>query len=269
MSNLEAIVIGLIQGITEFIPISSDGHLELAKIFLGLDASNDLTLTLLVHFATLLSIFVVMRRDIAYLLQGIFDKPLSSRQYYMLLLLLSAVPVGVVGLLYEEQINALFQGRLMLVGLLLFVNGFILLLSRLNKHGNGSVTPIKSFLMGIAQTVAVLPGISRSGSTISLALAMGIEREQAARFSFLMLLIPLSGAALLKGIKAFTAEQSLTASVNFVPYTISFVVAFITGMWACKVMFKLVKAAKIDYFAYYCFAVGALAMLYAWWSPAY
>lgn len=258
MSVLEAILLGIIQGLTEFLPVSSSGHIELGKAILGIELENDLLFSLLVHLATVLSIFIVFGKDIWGLLKNLFTFKWNEGNKYIAKLALSALPVMVVGLAFKEQLELLFEGRIVLVGALLICTGFILYLSTLEKEKTRKFKFLDALIVGLAQAVAVLPGISRSGSTIATALALGIDREDAARFSFLMVLVPIIGASLLELPELANIQSSGNAA--FMPLLAGFIAAFVSGYLACRWMLNVVKKGKITYFSIYCFIVGAIAI---------
>lgn len=270
MTTIEAVLLGIIQGITEFLPISSDGHLELGKALLNIQSADNLMFVVLVHGATVLSIIILFWKDILFLLKQLFSFRLNDHTKYIGKLVLSMIPVGLVGLFLEDYVAALFGGRVVLVGVLLILNGFILLASnwRLRPDGNREVSFGDAFLIGIAQSLAVLPGISRSTCTISTALMLGIEKTQAARFSLLMVIVPILGATLLKIKDLLELNNSASGNVSAVaeqpilPYAAGFLAAFLTGLLACKWLVALVKQGKFSYFAYYCFTVGTLALIW-------
>jgi undecaprenyl-diphosphatase len=260
MTLFEAVLLGIVQGITEFLPISSDGHLELGKAFLNIQDADNLLFTILVHGATVLSIIIIFRQDIIHLFRHLFSFQWNDDTRYIAKLLLSMIPIGIVGVFFEDKIAALFTGNVQLVGGLLIINGFILLLSqlRISQQKDRTVSFLDALLIGIAQCVAVLPGISRSTCTISTALVLGIEKKQAARFSLLMVIIPILGATLLK-FKDFLEAPTSTQD-NALPYLVGFIAAFATGLLACQWLVTIVQRGKIAYFAIYCFVIGAIAV---------
>lgn len=262
MTLFEAVLLGILQGITEFLPISSDGHLELGKAFLGIHDADNLMFTILVHGATVLSIIIIFRRDIIFLFRQLFAFTWNNDTRYIAKLLLSMIPVGLVGLFLKDDLETLFNGRVSLVGLFLIINGFILLLSplRLRKNTDGQVSFLDALLIGLAQSLAVLPGISRSTCTITTSLVLGIEKAQAARFSLLMVIVPIVGATLLQ-VKDLL-ESPVAIENNALPYVAGFIAAFITGLFACQWLVSIVKRGQIAYFAIYCFIVGAIALIW-------
>jgi len=244
--------------LTEFLPVSSSGHIELGKAILDVNLEDDLRFSLLVHLATVLSIFIVFGKDIWGLLKNLFTFKWNKGNKYIAQLLLSALPVMIVGLAFKDQLESLFEGRVVLVGAMLICTGFILYLSTLEKQKTRGFKFSDAIIVGLAQAIAVLPGISRSGSTIATALALGIGREEAARFSFLMVLIPIIGASILE-LPELTQMQA-SGSAALAPLIAGFIAAFLSGYLACRWMLAIVKKGKITYFSIYCFIVGTIAI---------
>ena len=260
MSWLEAFILGLLQGLTEFLPVSSSGHLELGGALFGLEDPHDFfTFNIIVHGATFLSVVVVFWRDIYSLIVNFFRFKWNAEMKFALLLVVSAVPTGIIGLLFEEQIESIFEGRVVFVGFMLLVTATLLFMTRFAPKNNKEVTLKSALMIGIAQTLAILPGISRSGATISTALFFGIERGKAIRFSFLMVLIPIFGANFLKILRMSDAAGSATMDVT--PMIIGAVTAFIAGVIACKWMLQIVRKGNISYFSIYCVIVGLTAII--------
>jgi len=259
MTWFEALILGIVQGLTEFLFVSSSGHLEMGSVLLGLESSNNLLFAVTVHFATALATVVVFRRDIGGLVTGLFEFKSNESWRFAWILLISMVPVGIVGVFFQDEIEQFFTGNMLLVGSMLLVTGVLLMFSHFAKIGNKEVTPFRAFLIGLAQAVAILPGISRSGATISAALLLGVDRAKAARFSFLMVIIPIMGAALLKLIE-YVQEPS-ASSISYSSLFIGFVSAFVFGYIACTWMVKLVTRGKLIFFAIYCGIIGTLAIL--------
>ncbi|WNJ20844.1 undecaprenyl-diphosphate phosphatase [Pontibacter sp. G13] len=277
MNLIESIILGIIQGLTEFLPVSSSGHIELGKAILGVNPPDPLLFSIVVHAATALSTIVVYRKDILKIITDLFKFEWNDSTKFSAMILLSMIPVGLVGVFLEDKVEALFDGQILLVGLMLLLTGGLLFFSQRAVSKGGELSFGKSLVVGIAQAIAILPGISRSGSTISTALILGIDREQAARFSFLMVLPPILGATLLK-VKDYLepVEDAATSVVavadNIAPVagaaaeisplvlTAGFLASFLAGLAACSWMVAIVKRSKLDYFAYYCFIVGAIAI---------
>lgn len=256
---LQAIILGIIQGLTEFLPVSSSGHLELAKFFLGYDnvGEESMMMTVVLHFATALSTVVILRKDVAKIFKGLFQFKWNEETMYSLKIVLSMIPAVFVGLVFEEQIEAMFDGQIILVGICLIVTGLLLFLADRATATNKGVSYTNALLVGIAQAIAILPGISRSGATISTSVLLGIDREQAARFSFLMV-VPLIFGKIAKDV----LDGALAETANVMPLAIGFIAAFLTGMFACQWMIKLVKSSKLVYFSIYCFIVAVLAIIF-------
>lgn len=257
MSYLDALVLGLIQGLTEFLPVSSSGHLEIGKVLLGVSMKENITFTIVVHGATVCSTIVVFYKELGNMFKGLFDFKWNESTVYIMKLLVSCIPVLLVALLFEKKVEELFTGNLILVGIMLLFTALLLGFTYFAKPKNKKITLIHSLIIGISQAIAVIPGISRSGATISTGLLLGGNREEVARFSFLMVLIPIIGKNLLDLFSgAFTREPS-----QIMPLIIGFITAFISGWIACKLMINIVKRSKLTYFAAYCFLVGILALI--------
>lgn len=260
MTIIESIVLGVVQGLTEFLPVSSSGHLELAKVILG-DTSvpeESLTFTVVLHFATALSTLVVFRQEVLEIFKGLFQFKWNEEAKFSLKIIVSMIPAVIIGLLFEKELEAFFGGQILLVGILLLVTALLLLLADKAKSTNKKVSFSNALLIGISQAIAMLPGISRSGATISTSVLLGIDRTKAARFSFLMV-VPLIfgkiGKDILSGDLNFQSSEIL-------PISVGFVAAFIAGLFACKWMISLVKKSKLSYFSLYCAIVGIAAISY-------
>lgn len=256
---MRAVVLGIVQGLTEFLPVSSSGHLELAKALLGdtSAAEASLLMTVVLHLATALATVWVFRADIADLLAGILRGDRDDLAFAAKIAL-SMVPAVLVGLFFEEEIETFFAGQILLVGVMLVLTGLLLLLADRARSTEKTVGWADAALIGLSQMVAILPGISRSGATISTSVLLGVDRERAARFSFLMVVPVLVGAAAKKVLDGDLSAESTQAPA----YLIGFAAAFFTGVFACRLMIRLVKRSQLRYFAYYCFAVAALAIGY-------
>ncbi len=260
MNNLQALLLGLIQGLTEFLPVSSSGHLEIGHVLLGIKGHDNLLFAVVVHGATVLSTLVVFRKDILSLLGGLFKFQWNEETKYVSLLLLSAIPVAVLGVLYKEQIESLFTGNLVFVGSMLLLTATLLAFTYFAKSKEKSFKWTDSVVIGIAQAMAVVPGISRSGSTIATGLLLGKKKDEVARFSFLMVLLPILGANFLD---VAGGEITADSSIGFVPLAVGFVAAFISGLLACSWMINIVKRGKLIYFAAYCLIIGLIAIFAA------
>ncbi|WP_319272332.1 undecaprenyl-diphosphate phosphatase [uncultured Draconibacterium sp.] len=259
MTELQAFLLGLIQGLTEFLPVSSSGHLEIGHALLGIKDENSLLFVLTVHVATVLSTILVFRKDISILGKDLLAFRWNDSTEYVSKLLFSSIPIVIVGLLFRDKIEAIFTGNLFFVGCMLLVTAGLLALTQFVKKSDGKITFGKAFIIGIAQTLAALPGISRSGATIATGLLLKGKKEDVARFSFLMVLIPILGAAF---IDIANGELQST-NVDLMPLLIGFVSAFVSGWLACSWMIKIVKRGKLIYFAIYCALIGLIAIFAA------
>ena len=260
MSWFEALILGLDQGLTEFLPVSSSGHLAIGKALFGIETA-DLRFEIIVHAATVLATIVVFRKEILRLLQGLFKFKLNDETRYILLILLSMIPVFVVGIFFKDYVEALFGEGLVVVGCALLVTALLLFLSEALKRRNaegGPVTWKSALWMGLAQAIAVIPGLSRSGSTIATGLLCGVKKEEVAQFSFLMVLIPILGEAFLD----LVGGDAAASTVGALPLIVGFIAAFVSGLFACKVMIALVKKAKLKWFALYCVAAALFCLIY-------
>ena len=260
MNVLQAVLLGIIQGLTEFLPVSSSGHLEIGHHLLGVNTTNNLYFDVVVHVATVLSTIVVFRKDILELLKGIFAFKWNEPTIYVSKLIFSAIPVLVLGLFFKDYIEQLFTGNLLLVGSMLIFTALLLSLTQFVNINTEKITFIKAFIIGLAQAVAVIPGISRSGSTIAAGLLLKNKKEDVARFSFLMVLIPILGAAFLDIVGG---DGTSDGNIGILPLTVGFFAAFISGLLACSWMIKIVKRGKLIYFAIYCLVIGVIAIFAA------
>jgi len=260
MNWIEALILGIIQGLTEFLPVSSSGHLELGKHILGIEYSESLTYTVVVHGATVLSTIIVFWKTILELVRDLFKFQWNDSTRYIVKIFVSMIPVLIVGLFFKEQVESLFTGDILFVGLMLLVTSALLAFTYYAKEKQKEMSYKNAFVIGIAQACAVIPGISRSGATIATGLYMGIKKEKVARFSFLMVLVPIIGANV-KDLIDFNFSAQNTVSIT--PLIVGFIAAFISGLLACSWMLKIVKRGKLIYFAVYCFIVGAIAILFS------
>ena len=265
MDWLQALLLGLVQGLTEFLPVSSSGHLAIGREILGVEAAEDLVFEITVHVATVLATIIVFRKQIWKLLCGLFKFKYNDETDYILKICVSMIPVFIVGMFFKDKVESMFSS-LLVVGLALVVTAMLLLFSDL-YGGRGRVARVKrrngigwwqAFVIGLGQAFAVIPGLSRSGTTISTGLLCGVKREDVAQFSFLMVLIPILGEAFLDLVGGDVASSS----VGTVPLLVGFLAAFVSGLFACKVMIALVKKAKLRWFALYCALVGLAVIIF-------
>ena len=262
MGLIEALILGIIQGLTEFLPVSSSGHLEIGSALLQIHASDHLLFSVMVHGATALSTVIVFRKLIWTLIQDVLKFQWNDSTKYLCMLALSMIPVGIVGVFFEDQIEAFFGGKIIFVASMLMITGILLTITHFAGEPKGKITFSKAIIIGIAQAVALLPGISRSGATISTALILGISRDQAARFSFLMVLAPILGATLLK-FKDYMEAPVVENSISGSTLAVGFLAALISGILACTWMIKIVNKGKLIYFALYCFIVATITILFS------
>jgi len=263
MDYLDALILGVIQGLTEFLPVSSSGHLELGKAILG-DTSvpeESLLFTVVMHFATALSTIVIFRKDIWEILRGLLQFKWNEETKFSLKIIISMIPAAIIGVLFEEQLEQLFGGSIMLVGFMLIITALLLWLADKAKNTEKKVSYSNAFVIGVSQAIAMLPGISRSGATISTSVLLGNDKTKAARFSFLMV-VPLILGKIAKDV----LSGELTHTGNTISLAIGFVSAFVAGLFACTWMISLVKKSKLSYFAIYCLVVGIIAIAVSYFS---
>jgi len=255
---IDAIILGIIQGLTEFLPVSSSGHLELGKAILGDDSlpQESLLFTVVLHFATALSTIVVFRKDVLDIFKGLLKFTWNDETKFSLKIIISMIPAALIGLFFEKELEQLFGGNIILVGFMLIITALLLYLAGKAKNTEKPVSYSNAFVIGISQAIAMLPGISRSGATISTSVLLGNDKSRAARFSFLMV-VPLILGKIAKDI--FSGDLSYE-SAQMKTLSIGFVAAFISGIIACTWMIKIVKKSKLSYFAIYCFIVGIIAI---------
>ncbi len=263
MSWIEALILGIVQGLTEFLPVSSSGHLIIGKELLGVQVNPDAqtTFEVLVHCATVLSTIFVFRDEIWKLLQGLFKFRMNEETQYIIKICISMIPVLVVGLLFKDQVEAIFGEGVVLVGFMLLVTAILLTLTHFVKFKQRKeISYMDAFIIGVSQAIAVLPGLSRSGTTISTGLLLGNRKEDVARFSFLMVLVPILGESFLCIIGG-----DFSPKVSGIPMSAmiaGFLAAFFSGLFACKIMIAIVKRSKLVYFALYCAIVGAIVLIW-------
>ena len=249
-------VLGLIQGLTEFLPVSSSGHLEIAKSLFGVDPEASFYFTVAVHGATVLSTIAVFWREIFNLITGSVKFKMNEESSYTIKIIISMIPVGIAGVLLKDPIESLFEGNLVFIGLMLLVTSVLLAVAHFIKKRERSIGYKDAFIIGIAQAIAVIPGISRSGATISTGLIIGNKKSDIAGFSFLMVLVPVIGANLLEILSGNVNMKSTGPMI----IAIGFLAAFISGYFACKWMITLVKRSKLIWFSFYCAIIGLLSI---------
>jgi undecaprenyl-diphosphatase len=255
-----AFFLGIIQGLTEFLPVSSSGHLEIVKGIFKTDyeAKESLVMTVVLHFATALSTLFIFKNDILKILKGVFTKKINEEKIFALKIIISMIPAVIIGLFFEEIIEQFFNGQLILVGFMLILTGFLLFLADKSKQTINEISYLNSLIIGIAQAIAILPGISRSGATIATSVILGIDKSSSAKFSFLMVVPLIFG----KVLKDLLSGNILSESIAVGPLIIGFIGAFLTGLFACKWMIKLVKASQLKYFSFYCFFIALITILW-------
>jgi undecaprenyl-diphosphatase len=260
MSLIEALILGIIQGLTEFLPVSSSGHLEIVKALFGDESlpQESLTFTVVLHFATALSTLVVFRKEIFEIIKGLLQFKWNEEMQFSVKIIISMLPAVIIGLAFEKQLESFFDGRILFVGFMLLITAVLLFLADKAKKTDKNVSYTNAIIIGVAQAIAMLPGISRSGATISTSVLLGVDRERAARFSFLMVVPLILG----KVTKDFMGGEINFVSSQIAPLSIGFFAAFIAGLLACTWMIAIVKRSKLTYFAVYCIAIGTLAIAY-------
>lgn len=258
MSEIDAIILGIIQGLTEFLPVSSSGHLELGKAILGDTSvpSESLLFTIVVHFATALSTIVVFRKDVADIFKGLFQFKWNDETIFSLKIIISMIPAAIIGILFIDEMEMLFSGNILLVGFMLIITALLLYLADKAKNTDKPVSYKNALVIGISQALALLPGISRSGATISTSVLLGNDKSKAARFSFLMV-VPLILGKIAKDLLSGDLADSTTDSTILI---LGFLAAFISGILACTWMISIVRKSKLTYFAIYCLIVGIIAI---------
>ncbi len=276
MNWLQALLLGIVQGLTEFLPVSSSGHLMIVRDLLGVDGEGFLDFTVTVHLATVLSTIIVFWKPICRLLAGLFKFKYNDETDYVFKIVVSMVPVAVVGLLFKDKVEALFSDSLFTVAVCLVITAVLLYLSDISgrsaARGNETVSTNtarngisywQALAVGLGQAAAVAPGLSRSGTTIATGLLCGVRREVMAQFSFLMVLVPIIGEQLLDLLKSLTGDAVLGGGLSPVCLVAGFLAAFLSGLLACKVMIALVKKARLTWFALYCLVVSLLLLIFA------
>lgn len=265
MTDLQALLLGIIQGLTEYLPVSSSGHLTIVSHLFGVNGEENLAFTVLVHVATVLSTICILWREIWTLLQGTFSRGplLNDARRYVLCILVSMIPVGIVGVFFKDEVEQIFGSGLTIVGICLLVTAALLTFSYYARpRQKEDISLLDSLLIGVAQAVAVLPGLSRSGSTIATGILLGNKKEKLAQFSFLMVIPPILGEALLDVLKITGGEaEAVVANIPTSALVIGFLGAFVSGCLACKWMIDIVKRGRLVYFGIYCAIVGLLCLV--------
>ncbi len=260
MTWFEALVLGLIQGLTEYLPVSSSGHLAIGSALFDINGEENLTFTILVHIATVLSTLLVLGTEIVWILKGFFKFRMNEETRYVINIIVSMIPIGIVGVFFKDKVEAIFGSGLTIVGACLIVTAILLAFSYYYKPRQKEHISVKdAFIIGLAQACAVLPGLSRSGSTIATGLLLGDDKKKLAQFSFLMVIPPILGEALLDGLKIAKGED-LAGDISGTALTVGFLAAFLSGCLACKWMINIVKKGKLIYFAIYCAIAGAVTL---------
>ena len=266
MDWIHALLLGFLQGITEYLPVSSSGHLELAKELLGAEAkAGGLKFDIIVHVATVMSTLVILWKEIRWIFEGLLKFRWNAETRYAMNIVVSMIPIGIVGLFFKERIEAIYSGNtLLVVGVCLLVTALLLAATQFYKpKERENISTLHAFIIGIAQTVAVLPGLSRSGSTIATGLLLGNSKQKLAQFSFLMVIPPILGELLLDGKKIVEGAAAGQGDVSLMALAVGFVAAFISGALACKWMINVVRRGKLIYFAIYCAIVGITVLMFS------
>ena len=261
MDWIEAFILGIIQGLTEYLPVSSSGHLAIGANLFGIEGSENLAFTILVHVATVMSTLFILWREIVWLVNGVLKFKMNDEMRYFINILVSMIPVGIVGVFFKDYVEEIFGSGLLIVGIMLLVTAALLTFSYYARPRQKEKISMKdAFIIGIAQACAVMPGLSRSGSTIATGLLLGNKKEKLAQFSFLMVIPPILGEALLDTMKAAKGVD-VFGDIGVVPLVVGFVAAFISGCLACKWMIDIVKKGKLIYFGIYCAIVGVVTIV--------
>lgn len=262
MDIIEALILGIIQGLTEFLPVSSSGHIELGAVLLNVQSKDNLLFSIIVHGATALSTIVVFRKTIIQIIAELFEFKWNESTQFITKIIISMVPVGIAGVFFEKQIESFFGGNVTFVASMLLITGVLLSITYFANNPKKEVNYWKALIIGLAQAIAILPGISRSGATISTAILLGVDKEKATKFSFLMVLPPILGVMLLK-VKELVEQPELASNISLPVLSVGFIAAFISGIIACSWMINIVKKGKLIYFAIYCIIVGLSVIIFA------
>ena len=262
MSIFEAIILGVLQGLTEYLPVSSSGHLTIGSALFGIEAEDNLAFTVMVHIATVFSTLVILWREVSWIFKGLFKFEMNTETRYVVNIIISMIPIAIVGLFFKDSVEEIFSSGLLIVGIMLLVTAILLTLSHYFKpREKTSISKRDAFIIGISQAIAVVPGLSRSGTTIATGLLLGNNKTKLAQFSYLMVIPPILGEALLDVIK-FAQGVEVTGNISSAALVAGFLSAFISGCIACKWMLNIVKKGKLVYFAIYCFIIGTVTILF-------
>ena len=260
MGWLEALILGIIQGLTEYLPVSSSGHLTIGSALFGIEGEENLAFTIVVHVATVFSTLVILWKEIAWIFKGLFKFQMNAETRYALNILVSMIPIGIVGVFFKDTVEAIFGSGLLIVGCMLLLTASLLTFSYYAKPRQKENISIRdAFIIGLSQACAVMPGLSRSGTTIATGLLLGNNKAKMAQFSFLMVIPPILGEALLDVVKMMKGEN-IAGDIPMLSLVIGFLAAFISGCIACKWMINIVKKGKLIYFAIYCAIAGAVTI---------
>ena len=262
MDWIQALILGIIQGLTEYLPVSSSGHLTIISTLFGINGEDSLMFTVAVHVATVLATLVMLWKEIDWILKGLFKFQMNEETKYALNILVSMIPVGIVGVFFKDKVEEAFGSGLLIVGVMLLMTAVLLIFSYYAKpRQKEHISLWNAFVIGVAQACAVLPGLSRSGSTIATGLMLGNKKEKLAQFSFLMVIPPILGEALLDIMKAVKGE-AVMGDIELFPLCIGFLAAFLSGCFACKLMISVVKKGKLVYFGIYCAIIGLAVLIF-------
>lgn len=260
MEWFEALILGLIQGLTEYLPVSSSGHLAIGSALFGVNGEENLAFTVVVHVATVFSTLVVLWREIEWIFRGLFKWKMNAETRYVINILISMIPIGIIGVFFKEEVEAVFGSGLVIVGCCLLITALLLTFSYYYRpRQKKELSKKDAFIIGLAQACAVLPGLSRSGSTIATGLLLGDNKAKLAQFSFLMVIPPILGEALLDGMKMMKGE-AIAGDIPTLSLIVGFLAAFISGCLACKWMINIVKKGKLIYFGIYCAIAGVVTL---------
>ena len=261
MDWIEALILGLVQGLTEYLPVSSSGHLAIGSYLFGIEGEENLAFTVAVHVATVLSTLVILWKEIDWIFRGLFKCEMNAETKYVLNIVVSMIPVGIVGVFFKDYVEEVFGSGLVIVGCMLLLTAALLTFSYIAKpRKKENISLRDAFIIGLAQACAVMPGLSRSGSTIATGLLLGNKKESLAQFSFLMVIPPILGEALLDVVKGLKGEEAF-GGIDMMPLAIGFIAAFVSGCIACKWMINIVKKGKLIYFGIYCAIVGVVTII--------